>query len=306
MFFTEALFTYDTIVESGPLGTRLKYDYMLDAPPHIAVTQSAGKTALNEIYRGDIAVAQENRIPIIINAPTFRASRNHLRIHGLDQPSDVRKINMECISFVKAIRDSYEDLSAPIFIGAPIGSLTDAYSVDGLLISEIAKQYHQEQVDIFEEAGVDLIYAVTISSLVEALGIAFAVQQSNVEYTIGFILNEQGTLLDGAPLHEAIRALDEGVDKKPLGYLITCTHASTISKLNSDQPEYKRLIGIQTNGSDLSLITLAAKTTPVTDAPDKFAADLVQLKSKFELKIMAGCCGTSRDHLQAIAKAFKF
>ncbi len=42
----------------------------------------------------------------------------------------------------------------------------------------------------------------------EALDIVPAVEQSDVEYTIGFILNEQGRLLNGASLDEAIHRID--------------------------------------------------------------------------------------------------
>lgn len=302
MKLSEALRTYDTILENGPLGTRLKYDYQFESAPHMAIKYKEGREALNEIYRGDIAVAQESNLPIIVNAPTFRASRNHLRLQGLDMLSDISQINSANIDFIKNLRDSYKHLNSPIIIGAPLGSMNDAYSVNFSLDDNTAKKYHQEQMDIFKKADVDFVNIVTISSLSEALGISLAAQQSHIEYTIGFILNEAGDLLDGTLLHEAMRIIDNKTTQNPLGYLITCTHASIILNLVDRHPEYNRLIGIQPNGSHLSSKTLVEMTSPVADTPEKFAEDINKIRKRFNLKIIGGCCGTSREHLQRIAK----
>jgi homocysteine S-methyltransferase len=304
MKLSDAFNKYSIILENGPLGTRLKYDYNFELGPHIAVRQEEGRDALYKIYCGDIDVAKENALPIIVNAPTFRASKNHLRPQGLDKSIEVRQINMACINFVKSIRDTSGYSDIPIIIGAPIGSMNDAYSVDASLDVDIAKNYHQEQINIFKDAQVDFINAVTISGLVEALGISLAAQESGLEYTIGFVLNEQGTLLDGTPLHEAIRAIDEKTTQKPLGYLITCTHASVILALTAHS-EFNHLIGVQTNGSNLPSKTLATMNAPVADSPKKFSNDLNALKKQFGLKIFGGCCGTSREHLQEFAKSNK-
>lgn len=83
MRFIEALQTYNILVENGALSSRLQYDYGFKLGPNMAafdlIEQEDGQQALNEIYRGDIEVAQEYHVPIIINTATFRASKNHLR-----------------------------------------------------------------------------------------------------------------------------------------------------------------------------------------------------------------------------------
>lgn len=58
MKLSEALNHYPTILENGPLGTRLKYQYQFESPPHLIVEQVKGREALTEIYMGDIAVAK--------------------------------------------------------------------------------------------------------------------------------------------------------------------------------------------------------------------------------------------------------
>lgn len=121
-------------------------------------------------------------------------------------------------------------------------------------------------------------------------------------YTIGFILNKNGTLLDGTLLEEAIHVIDAVASQKLLGYFATCTHASIIKKLIQSRGKYKRLIGIQPNGSVLTLKTLIAMDKPIVDSPETFAKDIAFLKAWLDLTIIGGCCGTTQAHLQSIAE----
>lgn len=299
MKLAAALQKYSTIVANGPLGTRLKYDYGYETTFDLT-EQEKGRKILAELYCGDLNEAMIHDTPIILNAATFRASRNHLRAAKLDTQQDIKRINTSCINFVRELRNSYSNPSAPIFIGAPIGSMYDAYSVAIIPSIQEAYNYHQEQISIFKEIGVDFINAVTIPSLNEALGIAKAAAESGLDYTIGFILNEQATLLDGTPLATAINRIDTSTKPAPIGYLITCTHTSVIAKLTNIPGDYNRIIGIQPNGSNLSPEVLASTNQPLTDPPKEFAAAILQLKKRLNLKIIAGCCGTTREHLREI------
>ena len=301
MRFADALHIFSTILENGPLTTRLVYEHNYKDGAFKAISDPKGQQALAKIYQDDIDIAQTHHLPIIINAPTFRASQNYL-----PPTVNIRRVNLDCLEFTRQIKAMYPSLDdAPIFIGAPLGSMNDAYTVDSTLTMEAAHAYHQAQIDIFKEAEVDLVNVLTISSFNEALGIALAAQQADLDYTLGFILNEDGTLLDGTPLHEAIQKLDAATTKKPLGYVITCTHTSIIAKLNKTHPEYQRLIGAQTNGSNLSPQQLTKMTTAVADEPAKFAEDMQEIKEKLGLIIVAGCCGTTKEHLEAMAEKFR-
>jgi S-methylmethionine-dependent homocysteine/selenocysteine methylase len=161
---------------------------------------------------------------------------------------------------------------------------------------------------MFKGLGVDFVNALTLSTLTEVQGIAEAASALHLDYTIGFMLNESGTLLDGTPLEEAIASIDNQQlsSLQPLGYLITCTHASVIAKLSIEKPLVRqRLIGVQANGSNLAYAKLAKLDSAHTDSPETFVADMVMLKQQLDLKIIAGCCGTSTEHSRALAEAYK-
>jgi S-methylmethionine-dependent homocysteine/selenocysteine methylase len=292
----------------GPLGTRLKYDYNFDIEKNISIIDligmKEGRDALSDIYCGDIKAAKKYYFPIIINAATFRASKNHLTHFGLDKLSDIKRVNIACIDFVKSIQDDFSCLKSPIYISAPLGSMNDAYYVDSQLTVEKAKNYHQDQMNVFKESKIDYVHAVTISSISEAMGIACAAQECGIEYTIGFILNEHGHLLDGTPLSKAINIIDESIKHKSIGYFITCTHASVILKLKDLYPEYNRIIGIQVNGSNLPSVALTNMSKNISDTPEKIAKDILSIKKQLNIKIIGGCCGTSVEHLMEMARFY--
>lgn len=302
MNFKEAIKVLDTILENGPLGTRLKYDYGFEASFDFS-KQKDERKALSEIYEGDVAVAQAHHLPIILNASTYRASRNHLRAANFTKKEDITRINISSVNFVREIQAKYSNSSSPIFIGAALGSMYDAYSADVIPTEDESKIYHTEQINIFKQSTVDFINAVTLPSLSEALGISLAAEHAGINYTIGFILNNNGTLLDGTPLEDAIEVIDSKTSQKPLGYLITCTHASIIGEIAQSPAKYTRLIGVQPNGSSLAPEELAKMDRPVADSPEKFSNEIIRLKTILGLKIIGGCCGTTRDHLQCVAQS---
>lgn len=301
MNFSEAVQIFDTIVENGPLGTRLKFDYDLD-PTFDVFEKKEGKKALQEIYQGDLAIAQEKRVPIILNALTFRASKNHLQAASQGKAVDIEKNNINSVSIVQNLKNSVTSIRAPIFIGAPLGSMHDAYSIEKVPTPKEAREYHQQQINIFKKLDVDFVNVVTLPSLSEAIGIAQAAELANIDYTIGFILDQNTKLLDGTSLEDAIKTIDMQIQKKPIGYLITCTHTSIISKLVQSSKKYPRLIGAQPNGSALSPQELARAKKSLSDSPKEFADNLLSLKKSLNLTIVGGCCGTTNDHLTEIVK----
>lgn len=117
---------------------RLLYEYEFKEPPFALIDTTEGQAALRELYCGDVDVALAQGIPIVMNAATFRSSRNFLPAQGFTEAADIRLINVECIQFIKTLRELYRDSDVPVFIGAPVGSLGDAYSVDPTLTVEAA------------------------------------------------------------------------------------------------------------------------------------------------------------------------
>ncbi len=103
MKLRQALTTFATILENGPLGTRLKYDYGFDYSFDFSGNPALIQ-ALTHIYRSDIEAAKAQHLPIIINAPTFRASINHIQKAGFSSLEDVNRINVLSVKLLSDIK----------------------------------------------------------------------------------------------------------------------------------------------------------------------------------------------------------
>ena len=304
MDFKTALNNYDIILQNGPLGTRLKYDFGYEASFDLSHSEKE-KHALMALYMEDLKQAQQYNLPIILNTASYRLSKNHLENAGICTHEAFVLSNKACIALVRDIKKQNNTVESRIFVGGALGSMHDAYSNTTMPSSEEAYRYHLEQITVFKQERVDFVNAVTLPSITEALGIAKAADASEIHYTIGFILNNKGKLLDRNALEDAINTIDAATCNKPLGYTITCTHPNTISNLSKSTKKYSRLIGIQANGSSLPFNELANMKRPMADAPQKFARAVIALKKQLSLTMIGGCCGTTSKHLESIAKYYR-
>lgn len=298
MKLSEALNRFDTIFLSGPIETRLKFEYGITDPAW-KLMGTSNESILKSIFAQDIRVAQAVHAPFVIPATTFRASRHHL-----PPTSTVAQTNLASIKFATDLQKEFDSPTSPVISSASIGPMYNAYSVEKIPTIEEAKTYHQEQITILNASGVDFISAITLPSFNEAMGIALALMESTEkEYIIGFILNHDGLLLDGTKLGEAINQIDMAtIMRRPLGYMIYCTYPAVLAKLDPATIPLSRLLGVKANASSLPLHKLDGSASLVADEPTPFAEALIQLKKRLGLKILGGCCGTSLEHLKEIIK----
>jgi len=82
------------------------------------------------------------------------------------------------------IRETWErspdGSSIPIVVSGNIGPRGDGYSPDRLMEADEAEAYHTPQVRTFADAGVDMITAMTMTHVGEAIGIACAAKAVGV------------------------------------------------------------------------------------------------------------------------------
>lgn len=296
MILSEALDNYELILLNGPVKTRLEFEYGVTKSALDIILEDAGQP-LEDIFAHDIRVIQEAGIPVIMSTLTFRSSKNNV-----PDNMSVEDANKIAFDFAQHLKQTYQSADSPLIIDAPIGSMYNAYSVETIPSIMEARQYHQQQIDIFQNYDIDFISGITLPSLNEAMAIALVAEQGNKEYTISFVLDKLGLLLDGTPLNEAIKAIDDAVKiQPPVGYMVYCTHTSVFDYLTPNP----RVIGLKANASALGLDKLDNATQAHADGPDDFVNELIRIKEKFNLKILGGCCGTSNEHLTTLIANFR-
>ena len=291
------LSTNKYLLMEGALGERLKREYQLTFDEHVAmaslVYSDKGRDALRELWNGYLAIAREYNVPFLATTPTRRANKE--RVRNSCYTEDIIADNVD---FLKTIADSYSNM----LIGGLMGCKGDAYTGDGELGLEASRNFHTWQVAKFKDAGVDFLYAGIMPMLPEAVGMAQAMSESGLPYIISFTIKDNGKIIDGVNINDAIEIIDSAVDIPPVCYMTNCVHPRIVAKalqqpFNQTVTVKQRFLGIQANTSPLSYEELDNSADLKTSDPDQWAVDINNLEEQYRMKIFGGCCGTDNIYM---------
>jgi homocysteine S-methyltransferase len=304
MKFEDAVANAPVILTEGAIIERLRRDPVIELDPQIAnaglIYDPGAKSEMARIYRQYIDIGLRYRLPMIVSAPTWRASSERI---GKSAYKDRDTIIKDCAKFIDSIRQDHTQTTDCIYIAGLMTCRGDSYDPREALAAEAAKTYHQAQARELAEAGVDFILAATLPAVSEALGIAVAASQCGLPYSLSFVVGSDGRILDGTPLQTAIEKIDATVDPGPLFFQINCVHPSVFRKaVEHRESILDRLLGLQANTSSKSPQELNGLDYLDTSEPAEFAEAMVALHTQLGLKIIGGCCGTDHRHIEEIAK----
>ena len=296
------------ILTDGGIETRIMFETDVPLPPYIQVAglvkDPTGGPVLRRIYESYVAAARSFGLPVIIGTPTFRASLNFVLQAGLDGAGAVRCLNADAAAMHREIRAQSDH--RPIYIAGVIGPSGDAYRPEKALSAEEAREYHSLQAGTLAQSGVDFLYTPTFPAVEEALGAAMAMGATGLPHVVSFVLERDGRVLDGTPLHAAIERIDAAASPAPLFYSISCVHPSIAATALRDEAVFSNLVArrlneFKANSSPLSPEELVRLDHPEGDDPDLFAAEMWEIHEDFGLRVLGGCCGTEDRHIRALA-----
>ncbi len=179
-----------------------------------------------------------------------------------------------------------------------------------------AQEFHGWQFSFIKGVrGIDPsrfeILAETIGSLKEAMGIMMAAKRTEVETVLSFVVNKAGQLLDGTPVHEAIRAIDEHTGGYG-SFGINCSGLpGTEVALNANREvgQRERLTVIYPNSSDRPQCELegcAENGDHHSEVLEERAKQLIKLAKAHEhIKRLGGCCGCGTEFVKMIRNALE-
>lgn len=278
------------VVERLRRNKRIELDRSLVHTP--LIYSSEGRAELRGVYEEYIGIAEINERPILLCTPTWRANRERVEASNYS-PS----INVEAAHFLKAVV-AEQSRKVPVIIGGLIGCKNDCYlPQEGLSLDE-ASEFHKWQVNQLASAGVDFLIAVTLPAVEEAAGISLAMEATGLPYIISFVIGPDGNVLDGTSVQKAIDYVDAKTTKRPLGYFINCSYPSFLKPASWSENVLERLIGIQANASSLSHDELEGSTELKSESVEEWGSLMTELNRDFGLKVLGGCCGTDRKHLE--------
>ena len=202
------------------------------------------------------------------------------------------------------MREKWETPTTPCVINGVIGPRGDGYK-SGRMEADEAAEYHALQVSAFAETAVDMVSAITMNTVNEAVGIARAAKAHAMPCVISFTVETDGKLADGTGLRAAIEAVDRATGRYPLYFMINCAHPTHFDDaLERGEPWVGRIWGIRANASAKSHAELDESETLDEGDPVDLGSRYRALSSKNPaIRIFGGCCGTDHRHIAAICEA---
>jgi S-methylmethionine-dependent homocysteine/selenocysteine methylase len=294
-------------VTDGGIETTLIHQDGLALPSFAAfvlLSQRAGLAALIRYYLRYVDLASRYRTGLVLESPTWRASRDWGRQLGYSR-EDLIDLNRQGIALVAGFRARPELGGLPVVLSGCLGPRGDGYRPGSEMTAEEAAQYHAEQITTFAATEADLITAFTINYSAEAVGIARAARRLGMPVVISFTVETDGRLPTGESLQAAVEGTDAATGGYPAYYMINCAHPTHFAPdLLRREPWTRRLRGLRANASTRSHRELDEAASLDQGSPLDLGAQYRRLCSALPgLVVLGGCCGTDHRHVEAMIAA---
>jgi homocysteine S-methyltransferase len=291
-------------IADGGLETTLLFLDGIDLPHFAAfplVETEDGRAVLNRYYQPYIDLAESRGLGIVLDTPTWRASLDWGARLGYD-PARLESVNRRAVRLVAALLTGR---AARSVVNGAVGPRGDGYVVGATMSILEATGYHRMQARAFAAAGADMMTAVTMNYVEEAIGVASAATEAGLPVVVSFTVETDGRLPSGMKLGEAISVTDAATDGAAAYFMVNCAHPTHFAGTLDEGGDWiQRVRGIRANASALSHAELDQATELDRGDPADLADRYRRLRTSVpSLAVVGGCCGTDHEHIQLIATA---
>lgn len=301
MQMRELLNDNDLVLMEASIVECLRRSGNIDLHPQLIhaplIYDPAGRLALEGLYQSYIDIATDAEKPFLMFTPTWRA--NHARVTAAGMTAT---INIDAAHFLRELQRKQGAWKSMIRIGGMIGCRNDCYQPQEGLSAPEAEKFHSWQLEQLQHGGVDFLIAQTLPNVVEAIGIARAMEKIGLEYIISFVISRDGRVLDGTDLETAIGIIDAETRQPPLGYMVNCAYPSFLCAEHQPPEVFERLVGYQANASSLDHCDLEGADELHQENTVEWGELMLGLHRDYGVKILGGCCGTDTEHLRYISQ----
>ena len=295
LFLTDAGLESDMIFNRG-----------FDLPCFSAImllTTDGGRQALDRYFRDFLALARDSRTGLVLESATWRSSPDWAEPLNLTQ-AELDDLNRQAVTMLVDLRREFESAELPIVVSGCLGPRGDGYDPGKIMSYDQAADYHGHQASVLADAGADMLSAITMTNVNEAVGIVRAARKVELPVAVSFTVETDGTLPTGDMLGAAIAEVDELTGGYPAYYMVNCAHPTHFAgELLAGGEWVQRVRGLRANASRCSHAELEAMTTLDEGNPAELGAQYRELRDRMpHLTVLGGCCGTDIRHITEIAK----
>lgn len=294
-------------LSDGGIETTLIFHEGIELPYFAAfdlLRSADGKAQLRNYFVKYASIARRDAVGFIFESPTWRASRDWAEKLGYSAEA-LAVVNQEAIELMEQLRREYETPESRMVISGCVGPRGDGYDPGQIMHVDEAEAYHAEQIGSFACADADMISAITMTNVPEAIGIVRAAKKAAMPVVISFTVETDGLLPTGQELGDAIAEVDRATDNPPVYYMLNCAHPTHFAdKLTGTEPWTKRLRGLRANASRCSHAELNEATELDAGDPAQLAVEYAELIQRLgHINVLGGCCGTDHRHIEQISTA---
>ena len=290
----------DPFITDGGMETVLIFDYGLELPDFasfVLLDQPAGVQALRSYYVRFLDIARERAAGIVLDTPTWRANADWGERLGYS-PEALADVNRRGVALLEELRRDAKGMQ--LVISGCIGPRGDGYQVGDAMTSEEAESYHQPQVETFAGTTADLVSALTLTYVDEAVGIVRAAEKAGIPSVVSFTLETDGRLPSGQALKDAVAEVDAETGAAAAYFMVNCAHPTHFEHVLADGG-LERLRGLRANASSKSHAELDEAEELDQGDPHELAEQYRSLRLAWpNLTVVGGCCGTDHRHVDEI------
>ncbi|MCR9138631.1 MAG: homocysteine S-methyltransferase family protein [Alphaproteobacteria bacterium] len=264
-----------------------------------------GRSLLDAYFNPFLAMAARQNKGLVLETPTWRASPDWGETLGYTK-KQIFDINREAVKYLDTLRRNFPH-SGPVFVSGNLGPRGDGYDAGTIMSVAEAQDYHALQVDGLTHGRSDLISALTMTNVPEAIGIVRAAGEADIPCVVSFTLETDGRLPSGQGLRDAIEEMDSNVASRPAYYMINCAHPDHFQHVLEAGAEWTdRIKGLRANASRMSHAELDAAEELDDGDPLELGGLYRQLGTVLsDLRIIGGCCGTDHRHVEHMCAAMR-
>lgn len=263
-----------------------------------------GEAVLRKYFCTYAGLAGRFGTGLILESATWRASADWSSKLGYtaEESADA---NRRAIALLEGIREEFKGNAKDVVISGCVGPRGDGYSPGMTMTTKVAETYHAAQMRVFADSAADMVTAITMNYVEEAIGVTQAAERAGMPVAISFTVETDGKLPTGQTLREAIEKVDSATSRYPAYYMINCAHPTHFEPvLEPGQAWTRRIRGVRANASRQSHAELNESPELDIGNPVELGVEHAQLKRRFrDINVMGGCCGTDDRHVEQIAKA---
>ncbi len=292
----EKLSRGETVILDGAIGTEILRRNVTWADHQLANRPEFVRGIHEDYIRAGADAISTNSFQLCRRAlyNHFRdaAHRRHIGARDLDD-----RANRLLAASVHLAIEARERVAAgrPVAVAAAVTTLEWCFRPDLAPSAEQAREEYREIFQVVAQAGADMVLLETVNSIIEARVALEVAKALGLPCWIGFVPDERGRLFTGESFRQAVTELEPlGVD----AILLNCAPPNDITTGMAELAPHAR--------SPIGAYAHIGRFDPpewmfTDEFPPNRYRDVAAHWKQMGARILGGCCGTTPDHIAALA-----